>query len=311
MATLNPQVASALTGYVEDKAFPLLTKAVLGAKSAKLFNVITGIKGPTRMTSMDTDIVFGDGSVCGWNEAGDTNFSARELVPARLQVQKAFCSKNLYDTWMQVELKTAAGENPMPFNEQWTSLITEKVADAIEKMIYVGDSTNTGQTEFDGLIKTLSGSTAVAVEAATGSTAFEFVKNVYMSIPETEVNKPDTAILISDGLFRQYIQDLITANLYHAQATGSTDNAMEYTLPGTAVRVIAVPGLNGASEDYEFAIAGRLSNIYYGCDLMGDEENFDLWYSKDDGGVWKLQINAIVGTNVAFPDLCVFGTLPK
>ena len=307
MSTLNPQVSSALTGYVEEQAFPLLTKAVLGAKSAKLFNLITGVKGPTQMTIMDTDVTFGDGSVCGWDEVGDTDFSARVLTPAYLKVNKAFCDKNLLNTWMQYQVKIAAGDKKLPFEEEWTNLIVDKTAEAIEKMIYQGDASNTGQTEFNGLIKTLSGSTAVAVNATTGTSAYDFLKEVYLSIPETEVNKEDTAILVSDGLFRNYIQNLITANLYHHDGN---DTAMEYKLPGTGVRVIAVSGLDGANDDVEIAIAGRLSNFYYGTDLEGDAEKFDLWYSKDNQE-HRLAIEAMIGVDVAFPDLVVFGTLPK
>lgn len=45
------------------------------------------------------------------------------------------------------------------------------------------------------------------------------------------------------------------------------------------------------------------NNIFYGTDMEGDEEIFDLWYSKDNQE-FRLAIN-FAGVQVAFPDQVV------
>jgi len=44
--------------------------------------------------------------------------------------------------------------------------------------------------------------------------------------------------------------------------------------------------------------------LFYGTDLLTDEENFELWYSKDNDEV-RFQASFKVGVQVAYPDLVV------
>jgi hypothetical protein len=48
-------------------------------------------------------------------------------------------------------------------------------------------------------------------------------------------------------------------------------------------------------------VAGSLSNFFYGCDMMNDEEKFELWYSQDFRE-YRLAIEFNAGVQVAFPD---------
>ena len=68
------------------------------------------------------------------------------------------------------------------------------------------------------------------------------------------------------------------------------------------VKVIAVNGLNGTKKIF----AARAKDIYAGVDMEGDEEQFDLWYSKDHQE-YRLAIKFNIGATYAFGDQVVLG----
>lgn len=297
MATSNP-IVSGITGYVENHRSELLSKSMLDGKSRRAFNLMTDVKGPTALNIMETDVKFG-ALGCGWNEQGSTEFSQRILTPVGLEVNMGFCDKNLLKTWAQYEVKVAAGLETLPFEEKWTNQILASVNEQIEKMLYVGDSSNTGATEFDGIVTILAAeSDAIKVNATAGTAVYAFLKAVAAAIPP---KVKDPVILIGTPLYRQFMQELVAANLFHYDPANGEN---EYRLPGTDIRVIAVDGLN----ETRYAIAANMNNLYYGVSADEDSDTFDLWYSKDNRE-FRLAINFIAGTQVAFPDEVVLGTL--
>lgn len=295
MATSNP-IVSAITGYVEEHRSELLSKSILDGKSRRMWNLQSDVKGPTALNIMDVNVKFGELG-CGWNEQGDTEFSQRILTPKGLEVNMAFCDKNLLKTWAQYEVKVAAGLETLPFEEYWTKQIVASVNEQLEKMLYQGDSESSASTEFDGIIKILKAeSDVVTVNAASGTSAYDFIKQVAAAIP-VAVKNP--VILVGTPLYREFMQDLVTANLFHYDPANGEN---EYKLPGTDIKVIAVDGLNGTSN----AIAANMNNLYYGCSADEDSDIFDLWYSKDNRE-FRLAISFVAGTQVAFPGEIVLG----
>lgn len=290
--TNNP-ITTGLSQYVEEHRSELLSKAMLDGRSRRAFNLMSGVKGPTTLNIMDTNVVFGE-LQCGWNESGSTEFSQRKLEPKALSVNMAFCDKKLLGTYAQYEVKVAAGLEELPFEEKWTSQILASVNEQIEKMIYQG----TGEgAEFKGLIPILSAeSGTVKVTVSSGSSAYEYLKEVAKAIP-VAVKSP--VILVSTPLYREYMQDLVAANLFHYDPANGEN---EYKLPGTDIRVIAVDGLNGV----ENVIAADMANLFYGVSADEDSDTFDLWYSKDNRE-FRLAINFIAGVQVAFPNEVVLG----
>lgn len=299
----NP-IVTGLTSYVEENKSKLIAKSVLGGKSASMFNLMVDVKGPTTVNKVGTNVVLQDGSDCGWSASGTTELSQRTLTPAHLKVNMPYCEKELLKTFAQHQVKVAAGQKNLPFEEEFMNSVANDVQEQIEKMIYQGQS---GQTdEFEGLISILSGATGVVTStSASGVSAYNAIKAVYMAIPERAI-KEDTVILVSAGMFREFIQDLVNANLYHFNPN---DKDGEYTLPGTNVKVLLTNGLNDTSS-YDYIIAGRLSNLFYGISGNDDDETFDFWYSKDNQE-WRLAMEFIAGTQVAYPNEIVFGKRAK
>ena len=306
----NSYNISALPSYVDQMRPELIAKSVIGAKSAGLFNLQTGIKGATALNLISSNIVFGDGSTCGWTESGATTLSQAILTPKALKINMSICDKTLLDKWANYLVKVQANklDSDLPFEEYFIEDVIKGVKAGVEKMIYQGDSTATGATEFDGLIKILTstGSSAITTTGASSVTAYNFIKQVAAQMPAAILDKDDLVILVSMPMFMSYMQDLVSANLYHYNP-GNGEN--EYLLPGTNIRVIGVNGLNNTST-YDYVIAGSLSNMFYGTNLEDGEEIFDLWYSKDNRE-FRLAIEFIAGVQVAFDDQIVLGKRAK
>ena len=299
----NP-IVSSLPQYVEEKRLPLIAEAVLGAKSAKLFNLQTDIKHSAALNLLTTDVAFGDGSTCGWDAAGSQSLTQRILTVGNIKVNMSFCDRDMLAKWMGYEVKVAAGSEALPFEEEFTNEVIKSIQEAVETAIYQGDtdSSNVNLKAFDGLIKILNGEDGtIDVAASTESTALAKVRKVYNAIPEKAFTRGNVAVLVGMDTFRALVGDLVDKNLYHYNP-GAPEG--EVYLPGTNVRVIGVNGLNGAKK----AIAASLDNLFFGTDMVNDMETFKLWYS-DDNQEFRLAVKFNAGVQVAFPDEVVLGTL--
>lgn len=291
----NSYVVSSLPEYVEQRREQLIAKSVLGAKTLDYINFQTGVKGPTALNLIDFDIELQD-DACGWNEAGTSTLSQRIIDAKPFRVNMAVCDKNLYGTWAQYQVKVAAGKvaSDLPFEEDFVDGVLNGIQEKVEELIWQGDSSNAG--EFDGFLTILGSATS-----ATGTTKMDLVSEAYAALPCAVAGKDDVVVFVSCATFRAWMQELVAANLYHYDPKAAS--AMEYVLPGANVRVIAVPGM---ADDA--AVAGRLSNFYYGTDLESDMETFDLWYSKDNRE-FRIDVSFIAGVQIAYPSEVAYYSL--
>ena len=291
---------NSLPDYVDQMRPELIAKSVIGAKSADLFTLMTGVKGPTALNLISSEIEFGDGSACGWTEAGTTTLSQAVLTPRALKINMGICDKTLLDKWANYLVKVQANklDSDLPFEEYLLDDVIKNVKAGIETMIYQGDSTDTNAVEFDGLLNILAAGSPITT--TTTGTAYQFVKDIAMAMPAAILDKEDLVILVGMDIYRDYIQDLVTANFYHYDPKNGEN---EYMLPGTNIRVIGVNGLNGTNK----GIGASLSNLFYGVNLEDGDEVFDLWYSKDNRE-FRLAIEFVAGVQVAFDSEVVLGT---
>ena len=283
--------------YVEQRRLPLIKEAVLKAKSASLFNLQTDVKTSAAINLVTVAPTIQAGG-CGWNDAGTAKLSQRVINTGLMKINQSFCERDFLKYWTGYEVKVGVGAETLPFEEYFTSLIVDEVKAGVEKMIWQGDTASEDDTikHFDGVLKVLDGTN---VATASGATAYEAIKAVYMAIPEKVLDK--AAIFVGADVFRSYMQEMVEKNFYHYSANGYP--VEEFIMPGTNTKVIAVNGLNGTNK----IVAADPMNLFYGCDLMNDTETFDLWYSKDFRE-FRLAIQFNAGVQVAFPDEVVVGT---
>ena len=283
---------SQLSVYVDENKLGLIRKSVLGAKTTNYLNLQTGVVGKTKINLLDTTVEFGDGAACGWNEAGTSTISQREIDPASIKVNMSFCDKAMQKYFMNHQITVAAGRSTLPFEEDFIAGVIEGVGKKLEDAIWNG--VNINGTSYNGLTQ------LVTKQATTGSTVYDSVKNLYNGIPSASLM--DTVIFIGIDGFRSLAGELTAKNLYHYDP--KVDEAFEMVLPGTTTRVIGVPGLDGSNKAY----AINTKHAFYGTDMQNDNETFDFWYSKDNQE-FRLAINFVEGVQVAFPDENSYVTL--
>lgn len=293
---------SALNNYVEEKRLPLIAKSFLRGKTIDLIQIETGVLQDTALNLVSASVKFGDGASCGWDATDGVALSQRLLKPTFLKVNQVFCDKDLLKKWASYEVKLAAGREQLPFEESFMNEIANAISESIEKLVWQGDSANgESRIEPDGYLKLLEagGSGVVSVTWTAGTTAYNKIKAVYNKIPANIIDKEDTVIFVGEETYREFIQNLVAANLYHF----SPDyKAGEYMVPGTSVRVIAVNGLNGTGK----IVAGRLSNFFYGVGAEDDKDTFDFWYSKDNRE-FRLAVYFAMAVQIAYPNEIVLG----
>ena len=283
---------SQLSVYVDENKLDLIRKSVLGAKTINYLNIQSDVVGKTKINLLDTTVQFGDGAACGWNEAGTSTITQREINPASIKVNMSFCDKAMQKYFMNHQIAVAAGRSTLPFEEQFIAGVVEGVGKKLEDAIWNGITIN--EVQYDGFVQ------IVTRAATTGSTVYDSVRNLYNGIPSASLM--DTVIFIGIDGFRSLAGELTAKNLYHYDP--KVDEAFEMVLPGTTTKVIGVPGLDGSNKAY----AINTKHAFYGTDMQNDNETFDFWYSKDNQE-FRLAINFVEGVQVAFPDENSYVTL--
>lgn len=135
--------------------------------------------------------------------------------------------------------------------------------------------------------------TVTSVDITKGNT-IAIVEGVYEGISDAVLESGEAIIVCGFDFFRMYQSALKDANLFHYSAD-STD--FELPIAGTNVKLIALQGLTGTQA----VLSGKPENFVIGTDLANEEEEFDVWYSKEDKIV-KLDITFKYGVQVAFPE---------
>jgi hypothetical protein len=294
---------SPLTTYTEQQRLPLITKAVFAARSAALFTKQVGIKSAAALNLMDTDANIGSGTVCGWSATGNTSFTQRNITVGVMKIQESLCPRSLEQYWMQSQLTAGSQYDGVPFEQAFAEQKALRIAEALENAIWQGNSYFSGVNQLLNAASgsTVSGNTAAISGSITTANVISIFDTIYTRIPQAILTKTDLVMFCGWDTFRTLVMAFKanTGVMYNqVDLQGLADGEILY--PGTNIRVIAVPGLLGTNR----IVTTYLGNLFYGTDLLSDEENFELWYSKDNDEV-RFQAAFKAGVQFAYPDLIV------
>ena len=301
---------SALANYTKENEALLVTSSVLGSKTAALIkaqgNVQVGVKSSATINIMDTDAIFQSGTSCGFNASGTTTFTQRTITVGKIKINEALCPKDMEAKYLQKALPEGSRYDSIAFAADYTDKKSARIAAQLETAIWQGStgSANVNLNKFQGLV-TLIGSSAVEANnttyfgtpatSITSTNVVAVVDALYKAIPAQVVSADDMTIFVGQDVFRTYTIALKNANMFNYAFDGKADS--EFYLPGTPVKVVATPGLNGVNKLY----AMRLSNLHLGTDLLNEEERFELFYAKEADQV-RFVAEFKMGVNVAFLD---------
>ena len=296
---------SRLKAYLDGNRDELVTKAVFNSKTSQLLNIQTGVKTETPIVRLDTTVTLADGSNCGFNAQGSDVFSNRILKPAYIKLNKSYCSKNFLDSWRAYEVKMAATkqEESMPYEAEILDSNLKNLSAVVEKLLWQGDTQNgTGNMALaDGFVSIMSQDISNSVipagnVIAKGSDSiWTRTQKLWLALDPAMAD--DATILMSISNYKQLLVDLSTANLYHIFESYEGEGDYRMTMPGTNVEIRGIEGLEGV----DWIIATPLTNLYYGVDLENDNEDVDLFWSKDDR-IFKLVVEFCVAVNYAIPE---------
>jgi hypothetical protein len=307
-----------LSAYTKQLVEPLLTSAVIGAKTQQMIMdggiVIPKAKSTVAIPLMDTDAVFqADG--CGYSPSGTTSFTQRTVTVGKIQVSETICPKNFEAYFTQEALKAGSTYTDFgnaQFLEAYLAKKNARISAQIETAIWQGDITGAGGAnlnKFDGLSKLIdagtpvdanvSGYTGVAtISTITQSNVIAATEGIYKAIPAEVMAKGDVKIFVGYDWYRLLILAYRALNMFSYNPQDV--NAQSFILPATNIEVVPVNGLNAMGDAYAIS----LSNIALAVDLENEENNYRVWYSEDNDEV-RTKVSFKVGVNVAFTNECV------
>lgn len=312
---------STLGNFTDETQTKLLVRTLYEPKTADLIgaagNIIPGIKSAKALPILETTIQPQD-DACGWQASGTTAFTQRTLTVGSGVFMDALCPVTLETKFTQIGLKAGHPEDLGVFSEQIATEISDSIKDWIEGKIWTGNASNAGEwdgfctiltaLEFGGAGDPIEGNPTTGggwtqLTSLTTSNIDEAVEKIYALLPNKVLGKSDVVCWMGEDSFRLALLNLKAANLFHYTPEAATN--MQMVWPGTNMKLIGVPGLNGTNK----LVAGRVNNFFLGTDLADEEETFDMWYSKDNREV-RYEVTYKYGCQVAFPTEIVYFVLP-
>lgn len=286
-----------IKAYVDEQKIPLLKKTIFGAESVKDFAKQLGVKYKDALNILTVSAPLADGSTCGFSASGDDAFTQRILEVKPLKVNKEWCPKALLNYWNGYLVNVGATRQNLPFEEYLTSEVIRNVNEQIEKIAWVGDAS----LGVKGIIDIASGETEVVdVTLEAAQSAYDKIMAVYNAIPSEVLDK--AVIYVGLDMFRSFVQDMVTKNLYHYSAGEGTDVKAEFIIPGTSTRIKAANGLNGTKK----IVAVNPEEVYVGTDMLDDSEVYDMWFDQSSR-TYRMDIEFNFGVQIAYPNRVVLG----
>ena len=300
---------SSLPAYTEQNAMEIIVKSVAQGQLSKYAQIQPGVKGPTTINILETDVVFqADG--CSRSADGTTTLTQRTITPGAIAVHEDLCMTDLAAKYTAVMLKQGltAEKEEIPFAELYFAQKVAKVQDALGKAYWQGDtaSGSANLNKFDGLDKLIlaAGSSVngnpTGITTGTGYTSGNIIGillGMAELIPEAIAGADDLKLFVAPAQFLLYQRALADGNYFHYVSEGQTQSMPLIGFPN--IEVVSDPGLT-QSNNHIYLM--RASNIHIGVDLPEEEANdVRSWYDENDR-IYKVTMAFRTGVNVAFPD---------
>lgn len=291
---------SALTAYVAENKDVLVRDIVLGGEGGFTVEKLRkqlGVKTSERLHPMNVSTTLQEVSGCGFSAEGSTEISERLVETAQAKVNDEWCEEDLLGKFAEYTVDIQAGKEKLPFEAEIMGQVVRNINKEVERQIWVGNKSNNDL--IDGFVTIAQGADSASTitgQTASGASAYEAVKDTLALIPEEILD--EAVIFVSPAVFREYIQDLVAANLYHYDpANGDWE---EMFIPGSNVKVRKTFGLKGSNYIY----ASTYDNMVYAADLINAKEELKVWFS-DDNDVTRMKVRFNFGVQTLFPDAVV------
>lgn len=288
-----------LSTYVDERTDSLLTKAVLGAKTLDVIDVMLDVKYKAPLNYLDSTVVFADASTCGWDASGADAFTQRMIEVAPIKVNKEWCARDMRKYWMNYQMLIDANRETLPFEEKLIDENLNAINKKLETAIWQESSLFTGLL---GIIAT-DGSTGIKTyDASAGVDYDEVIDKAYAEITDDMYNRGEVTMFVSPTVYRGYISSLNAVCCANREVIDAASESITY--PGDSrVTIRPTVGLAGAeiSSKDVYVVATWAKNLVFGTDVENSENDFKVWYDdKSEMTYFKVLFNA--GTQIKFPN---------
>lgn len=307
-------ITTTLPAYVKANEDVIIKNVALRGVTIERIHVQPGVKGTGQINVIGVNATFGDGSACGWTPNATAELSGRPIKTGIIKVNLGICERTLVGYYAEYLVKISAngGDEPMPFEEYVVNALVADIRAKLEKAIWQGDTASqlANFNKFDGFIK-IAGTdvpSANQVAIAGGTAIYDAVEQIVNAITNETFDKAEelgesVVINIAPEKYRAFVSALVAKNYFHYNAGDQGELPKFVYFPGTNVKVMNVAGLAGNPH----ALATFDSNLYYGTDLQGNEEEAKVWHS-DDADEYRVKVLFNAGVQIAYPDLAFLAT---
>ena len=300
----NNFIVSSLPDYVKNLEPVLIDQVAIMGPTISRMAIQTGIKKSAYLNVLDVRPELQAGAGCGFSPQGEIELTDRELNVAVIKVNMDVCPDKLRGKFAEYLIRTRAGEQPLPFEEEITNAIVAFINEALEKAIWQGDtaSLDPDLANFDGLLAIANAEADVIDVTPTATTMRGVIAEILAAIPAA-ARKRGAVIYLAPENFETYMLELVNANLYHYSGP-QNEAPTEWVVPGTNVKVVRTEGLEGSGA----ALSTYDRNLYYGTDMENDKEQFSITYDETDE-IFRIKVKWASGVQIAFPDRVVLADL--
>lgn len=287
---------TALPAYTKQDAAKLIyQKLYTNGDTIKHMNVQPGIKSSETINIVSVNPIW-KAQACSFTASGDTTFSRRTITVGKPMIQMSWCERDLEAKYTQAAMKAGGNYDSLTYNTQIIDLTMDNIAKDLERAIWRGDTASLDQNllHFDGLVKIISAEASVvnysgtAWSQANSRTVFTGMINAM----DAQVRALAQAKLFcSHTMLQEYRFKLAADNLYHM--TGADDKLY---VENTKIEIVPCFGL----ENIKYAFLIEPDNLYFGADLMNEQEKLKVWFSEDNQQL-RLHTEFKAGTQIAFP----------
>ena len=264
-----------VTGYVQNHKDELITKASLDAKTLRYVEVMPNVKWKDALNYLDSEVAFQDGSQCDFNPNGSDTFSEKTIETKAIKVEKSWCYKDWEKTAQNYQLMWEAGRITIPWEQKVADSNLAKIQEAVEDLVWQGDS----GLSIDGFVKLIteieSGSTIAASGLTSASTVAEKIDAVVEAIPQRAIKK-GVNVFLSYTDFRAYIKALNSTCCANRPIQDAAVEELTY-LGDSRVKLIPVSGLEGTGK----IIAAPADALVYATDIEGSENEYKMWENEE------------------------------
>jgi hypothetical protein len=285
-------VVTGMTDYVKAEGFPLIVKAVTEGKTAKLVNVISGLKGTAAVPFLTSAITLKAGGACGaFSGSGTSTFSEVTIGVKPVLFEEQVCVPAL-DAKALIYETTAS--DVLPYAQLFLNDKVAQISKGLDVLAWLGDAT--GSDPFSGFVK--QATVASLLSTITGSTsnvydAIDLAIDTAVAADSTFESSDTVAIFLNYAKYRALQKELVVKNYFHYNPAQLGDN-MELVFPGTKIKVIATEGL--AAHSYLYL--ADTTQLHIGTNLMSDSEGVQVYYDMPTNSV-LLRSQFFMGTGVS------------